>query len=274
MSVTLTPAPPVVPTQRVGRRAAAARRIAAVWTLRILLLVLLLGGWIYATTLGGVPLVVLPPLMDVLSRFVELVQIPQTWIAAAVTIGEMIVGFVLAAAIALPLGFMLSRNALSNAVFERIFAWGYVFPVSLVYPLFLVWAGVGIPSKILFAAVSGFFPIIYNTMKGLGGVDRRYLTVGRAFGAKRGMIDLHIRLGAARPMILAGLRLGIAMVTISVVLAEILGANAGLGFLAQQAVNQFQIVNSYAYILLLVILTSLLLWAMERMLSDRRRRGR
>lgn len=245
-------------------------RHAAIWALRGLLIVLLVGGWVLATTVGGVPRFVLPPMPDVLTRFIELLQLAPTWTAAGITLGEMVVGFGIAAVAGLSIGFVLSRSATSAAVFERIFAWGYIFPVSLIYPLFLVWAGVGIPSKILFAAVSGFFPIVYNTMKGLSGVENRYLTVGRAFAASRWAVDVHIRFGAARPLILAGLRLGVAMVTISVVLAEILGANAGLGFASQQAVNQFQVVDAYAYILLLVILTSLLLWVMEMLLRDRR----
>lgn len=250
------------------------RRLAMVWMLRAALVLVFVGAWLIAGARSSVPAIVLPPLPEVLGRLVELVQIGDTWVQSAITAAQMIVAFLLAAASGLTLGFLLSRTPWRAAVFERIFAWGYIFPVSLIYPLFLVWAGIGIPSKVLFAAVSGFFPVVYNTMKGLTAVDSRFLKVGRAFGAGRWQVDVHIRLGAARPMILSGLRLGAAMVTISVVLAEILGANAGLGYTAQQASNQFQIVDAYAYILLLVALTSVLLFVLEELLEDRRAPGR
>lgn len=242
-----------------------------VWGLRLTLAAVVIGGWLYANASGTIDTIVLPPLADVVSAAVGYLGDGETWSALGVTVIEMIVGFVIAAIVGLAFGLVLSRTPLSAAVSKRLLGWGYIFPISLVYPLFLVWAGVGVPSKILFAAVSAAFPIAYNTMTGLAGIPDRYLAVGRAFGGSSRQIDLHIRIGAARPMILSGLRLGVSMTTISVVIAELLGANAGLGFLAQQASNQFQITNSYALILILIVMTSLLIWLMESTLKDRRR---
>jgi len=247
-----------------------AGRTLAVWGLRAAFLSLVVGGWLYATTAGGVSAISLPPPGDVLQQFWTDVRREPTWRATGTTVVEMLLGFVIGATAGLLVGFFLSRRPLRAQVSEKLLAWGYIFPLSLLYPLFLIWAGVGMSSKILFAAASAFFPIAYNTMRGLRTVERRLLDVGRAFGASPWQVDLQIKAGAARPMILSGLRLGVSMTTISVVLAEILGANAGLGFLTQQAVNQFQIVQSYSYALMLVIVTSVLLWMMERLLQTRR----
>lgn len=250
-------------------RWSASKRSVVVWTMRIGFIVALIAAWLIANASGSVPKIVLPALGDVLSEIGSLSLDVSTWSATGITMLEMVLGFGLAAIAGLLVGFLLSRTALSTSVSEKILAWGYIFPMSLVYPLFLIWVGVGIPSKVLFAAVSAFFPIAYNTMKGLSAVPDRYLKVGRAYGASGPAVDWHIRAGAARPMILAGLRLGVAMATVSVVLAEMLGANAGLGFEAQQAASQFQIPTSYAYILLLALVTSVLLWIMETLLADR-----
>ncbi len=241
-----------------------------VWALRLILVVIVVGGWFYANVSGAISTIILPPLGEVLVAAVGYLGHVEIWSALGVTVVEMVVGFVIAAVAGLAVGLLLSRTPLNAAVSKQLLGWGYIFPISLVYPLFLVWAGVGIPSKILFAAVSAFFPIAYNTVTGLAVIPDRYLAVGRAFGGSGRQIDLHIRLGAARPMILSGLRLGVSMTTISVIIAELLGANAGLGFLAQQASNQFQITNSYALILILVVMTSLLIWMMEWTLKDRR----
>lgn len=144
-----------------------------------------------------------------------------------------------------------------------------MFPIVLLYPMFLLWAGVGIESKILYAAVNGFFPIAYNVTIGLRNVEQRYLKVGRAFGASPIQVDLIIKLGAARPMILSGLRLGVALVTISVVVAELLGSTFGLGNALQEASTRFSAVGQYSLILFLVVMTALLQLAMERALRSR-----
>lgn len=239
-----------------------------VWGLRVLFLVLVVGGWVLANVTDAVSPIILPDLGAVLSQSVVLLGESDVWAATAITAFEMILGFLIAAVLGLIAGFFLSRKPLRNAIWERLLAWGYIFPISLVYPLFLIWAGVGLPSKILFAAASAFFPIAYNTMKGLSGVPPRFLKVGQAYGASAWATDWHIRAGAARPMVLSGLRLGVAMATVSVVLAEMLGANAGLGFMAQQSSSQFRIPEAYATILILVVMTSLLLWLMETLLRD------
>lgn len=241
---------------------------AAVWGMRFGFIAALVGGWLLANASEAVSPLVLPPLIPVLGRTVDLAAEPEVWRAAGITVFEMVAGFILATVPALLLGFWLGRSPVRAVVSERLLAWGYVFPVALVYPLFLIWVGVGISSKIAFAAVSAFFPIAYNTIKGLTGVPSRYLQVGRAFGASASMVDRHIRAGAARPMILSGLRLGASMATVSVVLAEMLGAREGLGFMAQEAARQFQVANAYALILILAVITSLVLWVMERILHD------
>ncbi len=116
--------------------------------------------------------------------------------------------------------------------------------------------------------MNAIFPIAYNTMRGLSDVDEKYLAIGKAFQASRTQIDWHVKLGAAWPLILSGLRIGAGMATVTVVLGEVLGADRGLGYELQQAVNTFQITRSYALIMLTILLTSALLWLMELLLKS------
>ena len=83
------------------------------------------------------------------------------------------------------------------------------------------------------------------------------------------MIDVHIRTGAARPMILSGLRLGVGMVTVSIVIAELLGSYAGLGHLIEGALNRLNVVDMYGTIMFLIILTFCMQAAMERILRPK-----
>ncbi len=108
-----------------------------------------------------------------------------------------------------------------------------LFAVPLIswYPLFMVWFGIGITSKIAYAIVSGFFPIAINTMNGIRAVDRQYFLLGKAIGCSRREIVFGIFLPMAMPSIVSGLRIGTALVVIGVIVAEMLGSLGGIGYL-------------------------------------------
>lgn len=244
-------------------------RTAKVWGLRAALLLAFLGAWFWATGPGEVSPLILPQLPVVAEAFVSLILQPHIWMQAAITVFEMLAAFALASVLGLGAGFLLSRSRVHARAAEPLLAWGYMFPLALLYPLFLIWVGVGIESKILYAAAGAFFPIAYNTIRGLRSVDRKYLQVGKAFGASALQVDLNIKIGAARPMILAGLRIGSSIVTIYVVLAELLGSNQGLGHEIERASSTLQIPDSYATVLLLIVVTTLLQRIMERLLRPK-----
>lgn len=247
---------------------AGSRRV-KIYLLRFGLLAFLIGLWIYANTLGGVSTLILPNIATVISKYFEAIMDAEIWFHAGITVFEMITSFIIAATLGLLAGFLLSRNPLIVKATEPLFAWGYMLPFVLLYPLFLLWVGVGIESKIAYAAAGAFFPIAYNTLKGLGSVDTKYLEVARAFGANRRQMDIEIKAGAARPMILSGLRIGISVVTIMVVLAELLGSREGLGHQIERASSSFMIADAYGYILLLITISATFLAIMERILRPR-----
>lgn len=246
------------------------RRLAVIWALRALIFVLIMGAWINANVSGSVPKFILPDLGVVIQTMGQQLTGPTLWQAAGVTLGAILIAAVIAVVVGIGVSFLLSHNNRAANTVEPLFAWGYIFPFELLYPLFLVWFGVGIESKIVYGIVNAVFPIAYNTMRGLRAVPSRYLDVGRAFGASARQVDWHIKLGAARPMIMSGLRLGISLVAISVVLGEVLGSNAGLGYEIQQAINTLQVAKSYAYILFIVIVSAAVMLLSERIFRDRR----
>ena len=168
----------------------------------------------------------------------------------------------MALAIALVLGFAAgfvgSRTALRARVYEPLLAWGYMVPHVMFYPLFLLWAGVGVWSKILFAAVAAFFPIAMNTLRGFDGVDGGYVRVGQAFGASKLQLDWLVKLGAALPMVLSGVRIGAALAVINVILSEMLASQRGLGHELARTSQTLQMPQAFAVILLLLVLVGVL----------------
>jgi ABC-type nitrate/sulfonate/bicarbonate transport system permease component len=245
-------------------------RRAPVWGLRLLLVGALVGGWWYGTGPGGISRLVLPPLSEVGA---ELVALPTSGFvvrAALVTLTEIVLALVIAAVVGLSVGFFLSRTRLRTKAAEPALAWAYMFPLVLLYPLFLLWMGVGMGSKVAYGAVAASIPIAYNTLRGLANVDPRYVKVGTAFGASKVDMDLHVKAGAARPMILSGIRVGVSLVLISVVFAELLGSNVGLGYEIQRASNTFQYARAYALILVIVFLAAVVQQMVEKTMIGRR----
>ncbi len=267
MSATTTTRPAA--TSR--RPATPARRRLIVWALRAGLIALILAVWLFATRPGGVSALIVPTPANVAASVAKFAVQPNTWVQAAITLGEMVAAFALAAVVGIVVGFILSRSQRTAAAFEPLFAWGYLMPFALLYPLFLLWLGVGPESKVFYAAAGAFFPIAYNTMRGLRSVDARYLNVGKAYGAGPLAVDIVIKAGAARPMILSGLRVGLSIVTISVVLAELLGSNMGLGHEIEMATSRLRTADAYGLVVILLVVTGGVQTAVERLLSPRAR---
>jgi NitT/TauT family transport system permease protein len=252
-----------------GRRLFGGLRL-RVRALQVAAVLAVLGGWTAASETELVAPTILPPPHLVAEELVAQLQEATLWRATWVTVIELVVALVLATGIGVIGGFLLSRSVRVARAVEPLLAWGYIFPFALLYPLFVMWFGAGPESKVAYALANGVFPIAFNTMRGLSNIDEKYLQVAKAYRASKHQIDWHIKIGAAWPMILAGIRIGAGMVMVTVVLGEVLGADAGLGFEIQQAVNTFQIVKSYAFIVFLIALTAAMLWAIERLLRASR----
>lgn len=244
-----------------------ANTLLKVWGLRLILPVVLAAAWLYGSGPGGISSLILPEPLEVAEEFYKLFSSDFIARATVVTVVEIIAAFALAALGGLAAGFLLSRTSLRAKAAEPVLAWAYMFPFVLLYPLFLLWMGVGMSSKIAYAAVAGAIPIAYNTLRGLQSVDPRFIRVGVAFGASDYKMDRHVKVGAAWPMVLSGLRVGISVVLIGVVLAELLGSNVGLGFELQRATNTFQNARAFALVLLLILVTTLIQWILERLVD-------
>lgn len=233
------------------------KRRLTVWGLRIAALVILFGSWIYATGPGGVSPILLPDLSLVWEQIRTLMTAGHTWSNVGVTLFELVIAFAIALIGGVLLGFVCSRTALRAEVAEPLIAWGYLVPLVLFYPLFILWFGVGTPSKIAYGAISGFFPIAFNSLRGFRAIDPRYLKVAQAFGASNSQTDRQVKMPAALPMVLAGVRIGAALCMITVILAEMLASTRGLGYELARASQTLQVPTAFALIFVLLMFVAI-----------------
>jgi ABC-type nitrate/sulfonate/bicarbonate transport system permease component len=112
-------------------------------------------------------------------------------------------------------------------------------PPLAVLPLFIVWVGIGEPSKVGFITYATFFPIFLTTVTGVRQIDPLLLRAARSLGAGGLRLFVRVILPAALPDILTGLRLGVALAFFVIVISEFIGAEHGLGYLINDGRNFF-----------------------------------
>jgi NitT/TauT family transport system permease protein len=137
-------------------------------------------------------------------------------------------------------------------------------------PLFILWMGIGIASKIAVVYILAVLPIIINTETGIRTVDPHFIETARAFSAKRMQIFRKVMLPAALPLILTGVRLGVGRGLIGVVAAELFAAQAGLGYLVLASSQVFNPAGVFVGITALAgagIVSMILLRRIERRLA-------
>lgn len=147
-----------------------------------------------------------------------------------ITLKEVLIGFAGGSTV----GFLLAL-AISEFRPVRVVVYPYVvalqsIPKTALAPLFLIWFGFGIESKIALVVVAVFFPVLTNTLAGIERADPDQLDLMRAFCAKRWKVFWRVKLPTALPPLFAGLQLGIVLSMIAAVVSEFLGSVGGLGY--------------------------------------------
>lgn len=232
---------------------------------RSLCLAVILILWEVAPRLGWVPPVMLAPLSKTIMAGV--LDFGTFFKALMYTVGELFLALGIAVSLGGIGGLLLGGiRALREAALP-LFSSAYAIPLVVVYPLFTAWTGIGPESKVLFGGVYGFFPMLLATAAGLQTVDRGLLLAARSMGATRQQTLLQVFLPAAIPSVLSGLRLGVAMTAIGVIVAEMMAATEGIGFLITQNRTMFNTAEVYFGVFLVLILAGSLDWcvrALER----------
>jgi ABC-type nitrate/sulfonate/bicarbonate transport system permease component len=151
------------------------------------------------------------------------------------------VGFGLAAAVGISLGFLMATNRAAQDILDPWVSFFYSSPLVALIPFFILVFGVGIASKIAIIFIVSIFPIMLNAYVGMRSADEHLLEVGAAFNCTRTQIFMKILVPAALPSIVVGLRLGIGRALTGVVVGELFGSTAGLGYLIMNAGQRFDI---------------------------------
>jgi NitT/TauT family transport system permease protein len=166
---------------------------------------------------------------------------------------EFLLGYVIAAVGGIVLGLAMASGERLKKVLQPWVSGLYATPTVALGPLFILWMGIGIWSKIVVVALLVLFPVAINTEAGLRTTSQRLIETLRCFGATPRQIFFKLSLPSATPFILAGLKLGIGRGLIGVVVAELFGSRAGLGQLISQSTDSFNMPNLFVGVVILAV---------------------
>jgi NitT/TauT family transport system permease protein len=193
----------------------------------------------------------------------------QLWHHISVSSAEFALGYVIACVLGIALGLAMASSATVKQALQPWVSGLYATPTIALAPLFILWFGIGIWSKVIVVITLVLFPVTINTEAGLRTTSERLIEMLRSFGATRWQIFVKVSLPSAVPFILAGLKLGIGRGLIGVVVAELFGSRAGLGNLISQSADAFNMPELFAGVVILafagIVLTAGFGWLEGRL---------
>ncbi|HEX9080267.1 MAG TPA: ABC transporter permease [Desulfuromonadaceae bacterium] len=153
---------------------------------------------------------------------------------------EFLLGFAAAVLVGLPVGIILGWFKLANSAFGPFVAAMQATPRIALMPLFIIWFGLGITSKIVIVMLSAVFPLIVNLQVAMSTIDGDLVRVARSYGASRWQIFWTVALPTSVPFLITALRLAAGRGMLGVIAAEVFGGSQGLGYMIQYAGSTFQ----------------------------------
>jgi len=218
------------------------------------ILVAVLGAWYWATLPGGINHLLLPPPIPVFEGFWVLFTADSIWPDLLVTVREWVTAVLLASVSGCTLGYLISRSGYAVRVFDPLLAGLYSILAILLFPLYLLFFGLGPGSKIAIGTTIAFFPIVLNTIAGLAYVDKAYITAARSMGASDFQLFWSVMLPAAFPVVLTGLRIGCIVAFLSILGGETISSLAGLGHRIVSLAENMETSRMFSNILFAVLI--------------------
>ena len=234
----------------------------------LILLFVLLAGWEAWCRLGGLSPLVLPPPSAVLATLWSEISTGRLWPHLAMTAAEMALGLGIGAVVGLGTGILLAEfPALSRLLRPYVLA-SQLMPKLALGPLFIIWFGFGMTPTVVITALICFFPLMENTLTGIGEVDASRRKLFRMLGAGRLQTLFRLKLPSALPVIMAGLRVAVVLALVGAVVGEFIGGRIGLGasIIAAQSVMDSSLIFA-----LFIVITALgmLLYEAVRLIERR-----
>lgn len=207
----------------------ARRRFALGWILPVGLLLF----WFAAYSLEWINPVLFSSPIEVAKAFWVAIQDGTFVENLSVSVGRWLLGFAIGGGLGLAAGALTGLSRLSERLLDPSLQMLRTVPIMGLVPLFILWFGLGESPKIILIAVATFFQMYIQVFAGIRSIDRKLIEVGRVYELSLWQMLRRIILPGAMPSILQGVRLGLGIAWLALVIAELTGANSGIGYWMQ-----------------------------------------
>jgi NitT/TauT family transport system permease protein len=219
---------------------------------QVLVLVLLLGIWQALSLWLGTYWIGSP--LGVAVRLYNSVLNGAILHHAAYTLSEAVIGFIIGAIPAVLLPFLLRRLPIATAILDPFMVGGYGAPKLALAPLFILWFGIGIESKIALVAITVFFIVYFSALAGVRSLDAKLVQMAQVAGANERDVARHIVFPGAVPYVFTGFRIAMPYSIGGAVVAEIISSNRGLGYLVQLSAMNFDTIGVFTALIAVTII--------------------
>jgi NitT/TauT family transport system permease protein len=215
--------------------------------------------WEFFPRLGLVNDLFIPPLSKVLVTIFELLKSGELFIHIGASLRRVVIGFGLAAVIAIPLGFLLGGFfKVLNQIFDKLFqVFAQINPFS-VFPIFILFFGIGETTKVAIIFWVCIWPILFSTISGVRNIDPRLIKSARTMGITKVSLFFKVILPGSAATIFQGIRLGAGSAFLMLIAAEMIGSQSGLGWMVLNSQRNYTIPRLYAAAVTIAVLGILL----------------
>jgi NitT/TauT family transport system permease protein len=244
------------------------------FSLQLLVAIVALVLWQFFSSVPVFGKILLPPFffsnpVDVFGQVITWFSSGVIWKHLAITLWESILAFVLGSAAGAMVGFWFARQPRVAAVFDPYVKMVNALPRVVLAPIFTLWLGLGIWSKVALGVTLVFFIVFFNVYQGVKEVSQTVLDNGRMLGMSERQLMRHVYWPSALSWMFSSLHTSVGFAVVGAVVGEYLGSAAGLGYLIQQAEGVFDVAGVFAGMFVLsvfVILIDMVVTVVEKRL--------
>lgn len=245
------------PSISANRKKRSQRRL-VVFVSQVAVAVIAIGVWQLCSSLKLLDTTVISNPTAVFSYLAGALVGSELWTNFYYTMVATLVAFVVGSVLGIVVGLAFVQLSILEEIFDPFITLLNAFPRIALAPLFIVWFGIGIKSKIILAISVIFFILLLTTVAGGRSVDRNLLTLCRSLGAKPWKIFRSVTIPTAAPSIFAGLKLSLIYSFLGVIVGEMIASEYGLGEIAMKYSNTFQMDKVLGILFFLAVITTLL----------------
>ncbi|WP_282936226.1 ABC transporter permease [Paenibacillus sp. RC67] len=204
-------------------------------------------------------------LKQIIEWFVEGTSQGPLYIHFVVSFEETVIAFVIGVILGVIAGYALGRNDILSVIFGPYIQMLNALPRVVLAPIFIIWFGLGMPSKIALGVTLTFFIVFFNAFQGVREVDKNLLNNARLLGASKSQLAQHVIIPSALTWILSSLHSSFGFALVGAVVGEFIGSTKGLGFLIAQAQGAFNTTGVFAGMVLLSVTALAANWGVTKL---------